>query len=143
MLLFLLPLFALALIIIPLAAAIRKARAGKSFSRKRTILLNGGVFTGVMILMTVLMPVIAGAEGAAVAAETGVTVGEGLKALAASLSTGFATIGTGIAVSNAASAALGAISEDSNIMGKSLIFVALAEGIAIYGLLISFMILNA
>ena len=141
MLLFLLPLFALALIIIPLAAAIHKARAGKSFSRKRTILLNGGVFTGVMILMTVLMPVIAGAEGAAVAAETGVTVGEGLKALAASLSTGFATIGTGIAVGNAASAAIGATSEDEKNFTKSLIFVALGEGVAIYGLLISILIL--
>lgn len=141
MLLFLLPLFALALIIIPLAVAIHKAKVGKSFSRKRTILLNGGVFTGVMLLMTVLMPVIAGAEGAAVAAETGVTVGEGLKALAASLSTGFATIGTGIAVGNAASAAIGATSEDEKNFTKSLIFVALGEGVAIYGLLISILIL--
>ena len=94
-----------------------------------------------MILMTVLMPVIAGAEGAAVAAETGVTVGEGLKALAASLSTGFATIGTGIAVGNAASAAIGATSEDEKHFTKSLIFVALGEGVAIYGLLISILIL--
>ena len=94
-----------------------------------------------MILMTVLMPVIAGAEGAAVAAETGATVGEGLKALAASLSTGFATIGTGIAVGNAASAAIGATSEDEKNFTKSLIFVALGEGVAIYGLLISILIL--
>ncbi|NLG04491.1 MAG: ATPase, partial [Clostridia bacterium] len=38
--------------------------------------------------------------------------------------------------------ALGAISEDSGILGKSLIFVGLAEGIALYGLIISFMILG-
>ena len=54
---------------------------------------------------------------------------------------GLACIGAGIAVSSSASAALGAISEDPQIMGKSLIFVALAEGIALYGLIISLLIL--
>ena len=51
-------------------------------------------------------------------------------------------IGGGIAVASAASAALGAISEDQSILGKSLIFVGLAEGVALYGLIISFMILG-
>lgn len=142
MLLFLLPLFALALIIIPLAVAIRKAKLGITVNRKRTVLMNGGAFMGVMVLMTVLMPVIAGAEGTAAAVEAaGTTVGDGLKALAAALSTGFATIGTGIAVGNAASAAIGATSEDEKNFTKSLIFVALGEGVAIYGLLISILIL--
>lgn len=142
MLLYLLPLFALALIIIPLAMAIRKQKLGLSFSRKKTILLNGGTFIGVMVLMTVFMPVLASAEGAAAVAEAaGTTVGDGLKALAAALSTGFATIGTGIAVGNAASAAIGATSEDEKNFTKSLIFVALGEGVAIYGLLISILIL--
>lgn len=140
--LFLLPLFALILIIVPLVIAIRKAKLGIKVNRKRTVLLNGGAFMGVMVLMTVLMPVIAGAEGAAeVVAAGGTTVGDGLKALAAALSTGFATIGTGIAVGNAASAAIGATSEDVKNFTKSLIFVALGEGVAIYGLLISILIL--
>lgn len=38
--------------------------------------------------------------------------------------------------------ALGAISEDSSALGKSLIFVGLAEGVCLYGLIISFMILG-
>ena len=38
--------------------------------------------------------------------------------------------------------ALGALSEDSSILGKSLIFVGLAEGVCLYGLIISFMILG-
>mgnify|MGYP000779067535 FL=1 len=67
---------------------------------------------------------------------------EGMAYLAAALSTGLATIGAGIAVAVAGSAALGAISEDSKLLGKTLIFVGLAEGIAIYGLIISIMILN-
>ena len=59
--------------------------------------------------------------------------------LAAALSTGLSCVGGGIA---AASAALGAISEDSSALGKSLIFVGLAEGVCLYGLIISFMILG-
>ncbi len=51
-------------------------------------------------------------------------------------------ISTGIAVGQAASAAIGAISENEKIQSKALIFVAMAEGIAIYGLLVSFMILG-
>ena len=51
-------------------------------------------------------------------------------------------VGGGIAVASAASAALGAISEDSSALGKSLIFVGLAEGVCLYGLIISFMILG-
>ena len=66
----------------------------------------------------------------------------GLGYLAAALSTGLSCVGGGIAVSAAASAALGAISEDSSILGKSLIFVGLAEGVCLYGLIISFMILG-
>lgn len=62
--------------------------------------------------------------------------------LAAALSTGLSCVGGGIAVASAASAALGAISEDSGALGKSLIFVGLAEGVCLYGLIISFMILG-
>jgi len=62
--------------------------------------------------------------------------------IGAALATGLAAIGTGIAVSNTAAAAIGAISENENNFGKAMIFVAMAEGIAIYGLLISFMILG-
>ncbi len=66
----------------------------------------------------------------------------GLGYIAAALVTGLSCIGGGIAVASAASAALGAISEDSSILGKSLIFVGLAEGVCLYGLIISFMILG-
>ncbi|MDR1150376.1 MAG: ATP synthase subunit C [Clostridiales bacterium] len=72
----------------------------------------------------------------------GESFSRGLGFLAASLVTGMSTIGAGIATGSAASAALGAISENEKIMGKALIFVALAEGIAVYGLLISFTILG-
>ena len=62
--------------------------------------------------------------------------------IGAGIATGLACVGAGIATGSAASAAIGAVSENDNMMGKALIFVAMAEGIAIYGLLIAFMILN-
>ncbi len=62
--------------------------------------------------------------------------------IGAALVTGISGLGSGIAVASSASAALGAISEDGSIFGKSMIFVAMAEGIALYGLIISFMILG-
>ena len=66
----------------------------------------------------------------------------GMGYLAAALSTGLATIGAGYAVGSVGSAALGAVSEDQKILGKTLIFVGLAEGIAIYGLIVSILILG-
>ena len=65
----------------------------------------------------------------------------GMAFIAAALVTGMCTIGTGIATGMAAQSGLAAISENESLFGKSLIYVALAEGIAIYGLLISFTIL--
>jgi F0F1-type ATP synthase membrane subunit c/vacuolar-type H+-ATPase subunit K len=62
--------------------------------------------------------------------------------IAAALSTGIAALGAGVAVSGVGSAAMGAISERPELLGRSLIFVGLAEGIAIYGLIISIMILG-
>lgn len=62
--------------------------------------------------------------------------------LAAALSTGLACIGAGIGVSGTGAAAIGAIAEKPEAFGRSLIFVGLAEGVAIYGLIISFLVLN-
>lgn len=82
------------------------------------------------------------ADGAGESEDSEESGSNGMAYIAAALSTGLATIGAGIAVAVAGSAALGAISEDSKLLGKTLIFVGLAEGIAIYGLIISIMILN-
>jgi V/A-type H+/Na+-transporting ATPase subunit K len=62
--------------------------------------------------------------------------------LAAALSTGLATIAAGIAVSNTGAAALGAIAERPETFGRALVFVGLSEGIGIYGLIVSVLILN-
>lgn len=74
------------------------------------------------------------------AADTGMSKGLGL--LAAGLVTGLAGIGGGIAVAAGAPAAIAATSEDPKSFGKSLIFVALGESIALYGVVISILIIN-
>lgn len=80
------------------------------------------------------------------AATTGVSAGftdAGLGYIAAALSTGLACAGAGYAVGVVGSAALGAVSEDQKILGKTLIYVGLAEGVAIYGLIISILIIGS
>ena len=61
--------------------------------------------------------------------------------ISAALSTGFSAMGAAYAVSHVGAAALGALGERPELAGRALIFVGLAEGIAIYGLIISIMIL--
>ena len=108
---------------------------------KTALAVNLLMFFGTLAFAAVLM-----FSGNAMAAEGAAAAGKasaaGMGYLSAALSTGLSCLGGGIAVSAAASAALGAISEDSSILGKSLIFVGLAEGLCLYGLIISFMILG-
>lgn len=66
---------------------------------------------------------------------------QGMGYLAAALSIGLAGIGAGLSIAGGAPAAIGATSEDPKMFGKAMIFCVLGEAIAIYGLVISFMIL--
>jgi len=61
--------------------------------------------------------------------------------LAAAIATGLSAVGAGIAVGGVGAAAVGAIAERPELFGRTLVLVGLAEGIAIYGLIISIMIL--
>ncbi len=90
--------------------------------------------------MSFLFPSVALAAGPT--AQEGATVADPYASLAAAISTGLAAVGAGIAVGNTGSAAVGTIAEKPESFGRALIFVGLAEGIAIYGLIISFMVLN-
>jgi V/A-type H+/Na+-transporting ATPase subunit K len=62
--------------------------------------------------------------------------------LAAALSTALSALGAGFAVARVGSAAIGAIAEKPELFGRALVLVGLAEGIAIYGLIVSILILN-
>lgn len=107
---------------------------------KRAIGANAFFFFGAMLVAGIMLfggDTVQAAEAAGAASNA-----TGFGYIAAALSTGLSCVGGGIAVASAASAALGAISEDSSALGKSLIFVGLAEGVCLYGLIISFMILG-
>ncbi len=118
--------------------------ATKSFQKKgnakRSLLLQLASF-GAVLSLCVIFPLVAGAasEPAAPSLEP---MAKGLQYLGAALSTGIACIGGGIAVGHGAPAAIGAAAEDPKNFGKAIIFVALGEGIALYGMLISILILN-
>lgn len=105
---------------------------------KRTIFTNCLTFFGTFLFGTIFL--FTNTASAAVAADA--TVSSGLGLLAAGLAIGLSCIGSGYAVASSASAALGALSEDSSIFGKALIFVALAEGIALWGFIVAFLILT-
>ena len=66
----------------------------------------------------------------------------GLAYIGAGVAVGFACLASGYAVAKIGSAAIGAVSEKPELMGRTLVFLGLAEGIAIYGLIIAIMILN-
>lgn len=107
---------------------------------KTTVGLNAFFFFGTMLIAIAMM--FGGTASVQAAEETASGFATGLGYIAAALVTGLSCIGGGIAVASAASAALGAVSEDQSVLGKSLIFVGLAEGVCLYGLIISFMILG-
>ena len=62
--------------------------------------------------------------------------------VAAALATGLSTLAAGYAVAVVGSAGVGALAEKPELMGRVLVLVGLAEGIAIYGLIVSILILN-
>ena len=97
-----------------------------------------GVMVGGLILAWLALPPAVKAAGILPQS----TVADPYDSIAAAIATGLATIGAGFAVSNTGSAAIGAIAEKPETFGRALIFVGLAEGIAIYGLIISFLLLN-
>ena len=91
----------------------------------------------ILVLLVLAQPLHAQEASAAAAATTGQN-----RYLGAAIATGLAAIGSGIAVGIAGAAAIGAIAEKPDLLGRTLIFVGLAEGIVIYGLIVSFIILR-
>ena len=111
---------------------------------RRALWSNIVSFCAMFVLATVL-----GFTGSASAAELSVEAATasanglmmGMKYIGAALAVGLSGIGGGIAVASSASAALGAISENDKAFGKALIFVGLAEGVALYGLIVALLLL--
>jgi len=112
------------------------------FDRTRAMLWLGHLgfvgFTSMVVLW--LSPVMAADNVAAASVLPEGAISWGF--VAAAISTGLSALGAGVAVSNVGSAAIGAMAEKPEILGRTLIVIGLAEGIAIYGLIVSILILN-
>jgi len=134
----LVPLFATGLLLLPVIPVWRGVVTGKK--AKHRLITNLCMF-GFMVTLALFAPfgLTAAAEEATTAAATSVS---GLALIGIALPTFGSCIGAGIAVKSAATAAIGAISENPKSFGKAIIFVALGEGVALYGMLISILMLG-
>ncbi len=108
---------------------------------KRGIALNLLLFTAGIagLLFLGVDEVLAATEAAGGVRE--ISTGMGLAMIGIGLPTGMATIGAGIAVSSVGAASLAVIAERPEIFGRTLVYLGLAEGIAIYGLVVSILLL--
>lgn len=140
--LILLPLIVVILLSLPVYMAITKKK--DKHSMRRAMITNLCAF-GAVMLCAVIFPtggLVFAEEATEAAAAASGSLADGLGYLAAALAVGVGCIGCGIAVGNAAPAAIGAIAEEPKAFAKALIFVAMGEGISIFGLLIAIMILS-
>lgn len=144
------------LIALPLLAIIASVifaiRAVKKGKKTKTAFKSQVIAFAAVAVLTFAVPFVASATTTnttvahnandATSAQAAASQSNGLGLIAAGMVTAISGIGGGIAVAAAAPAAIGATAEDPKVFGKALIFVALGEGIALYGLLISILILN-
>ena len=133
-----LPFMAVILIVGPLWLIVRHGVNQKNV--KSRVLMQVAIFAGAF-LTTVLFQANQFASFAQEATQSS-NSNAGLGFIAAAIAVAGASLGAGWAVASAAPAAIGAVSEDGNNFGRAIIFVALGEGVAIYGLLISILIIN-
>ncbi len=109
---------------------------------KSVVAVNLLVFVGAQVGLLVLGMQDAMAETTASATGGEVSVGLGLSLIGIGIPTALATIGAGIAVGPVGAASLAVISEKPELFGRTLIYLGLAEGIAIYGLVVTILMLG-
>jgi len=109
---------------------------------KSTIVINLLTFIGAQIALLLMGIQEVMAAPAATEAAREITVGMGLAMIGVGIPTAFATIAAGIAVGPVGAASLAVIAEKPEIFGRTLVYLGLAEGIAIYGLVVSILLLG-
>ncbi len=127
---------------LPVVAAVAAAsgwilRRSPERGLRRLLALNGLILLGALGLFAAAL--LGASDASAATAETAKS-GEAL--LGAGIAVAGSSIGAGIGVSYTGSAALAAISEKPDMFGRAMVFVGLAEGIAIYGLVVAIMLIG-
>ncbi|MHB0973568.1 MAG: ATP synthase subunit C [Thiobacillus sp.] len=109
---------------------------------KGGLLANLALFgLGVAGVMLMGVQAVMAAEATATAARE-ITLGQGLALLGIGLPTGLAAIAAAMALGPIGSAAMAVIAEKPEMFGRTLVYMGLAEGIAIYGLVMSILLLG-
>jgi V/A-type H+-transporting ATPase subunit K len=103
------------------------------------------VFTAGVLLMLTAFPIVGafaqeGQGAAALSPEQADVTKWGF--VAAAIAFGLGALGAGIAIANVGAAAMGAVSEKPEIAGQALIFIALAEGLVVFGFITALIILG-
>lgn len=127
------------------ALVIRVGRRSPSQWLRRLIAAN--LFVGILGSVVLLVLNVASAPSAEAAFQQAATPGaagedRGMAFLAAALAVAASSLGAAAAVAYTGAAALAAMSEKPELFGRSVVIVGLAEGIAIYGLIIALLILG-
>ncbi len=136
----------MAFLVASVAFAIHAVKKGAS--RKKAVLTQIISFAAVCVI-SFAIPMTASAETGTAAGQPAATTtsqaadnSKGMSMLAVAIADGIASIGGAVAVATSAPAAIGATGEDPKVFGKALVFVALGEGIAIFGLLLGILMLQ-
>jgi V/A-type H+/Na+-transporting ATPase subunit K len=129
---------AIALVFVVTTAALRRAPA---HGFRRLVVLNGFLLVAALVLASLLLVgVVEPAQ--AQTADSGETTGSWAALLGAGIAVAGSALGAGFAVAYTGAAALAAISEKPEMFGRTLVIVGLAEGIAIYGLVVAIILIG-
>jgi V/A-type H+-transporting ATPase subunit K len=129
-------------------AAVGTHRAARRWGRRglRLVLAVDGVLLTAAVLLLLLLAVSGTAADqptlatAAAAQDTAAPNGSAL--IGAAIAVAGSSVGAAIAVAYTGSAALAAMSERPELFGRAMVIVGLAEGIAIYGLIVAFVLIG-
>ncbi|MCE3035355.1 ATP synthase subunit C [Streptomyces sp. CMSTAAHL-2] len=131
------------LIVLPVLVAVfgavrllRRRRTGHAF--RWLLAMNLALLGGALVVLGTGLS--APAHASAQAAAGGGTNGAAL--IGAAIAVAGASIGAAIAVAYTGAAALAALSERPEMFGRAMVIVGLAEGIAVYGLVVAILLIG-
>ena len=134
-----------ALVAVALAAGWTVRRRGRSGLRV-LMYVNGLLLLGASVLLvmaaTATPSLASTGPHAAVAATAAAVPLNGSALIGAAIAVAGSSIGAAFAVAYTGSAALAAMSERPELFGRAMVIVGLAEGIAIYGLIVSIILIG-
>lgn len=122
--------------LLAIVSTIALLRRYKAAARRALIWFNALLLATAMVLIVIALTAPASSATVVAAAATAKTL-NGSALLGAGIAIAGSSIGGGIAVAYTGSAALAAMSERPEMFGRAMVIVGLAEGIAIYGLIVA------